>query len=307
MRTVVFINAHSRQAKSHLRAVRKFFNSPRSPFKIVDFIIVEDLNKFDEYIDQLTALKNLECVIVGSGDGTIVAVLNALKDRKDLRYGFLPLGTSNVFVRSLGLPIDIKKSFALLSAGKTAPVCLGSINGKLFANSAGTGVPSRVVANLTNKTKRYLGPLAYIVSGIREFIRHDAFECSIDTGTETITFHTHHLLIANGKYHGLVPVGHGASVFNDKLVVIAFGTTKNRWQYARTIATFGLSKRKHRDTFVMPLERMVLRTDPVREIEADGEPIGLAPAEVKIIKNAITVFTASPTQTAASKPRKNRR
>src|SRR5687767_7892901 len=114
MRTVVFINAHSRQASQHMRAVRKFFARGESPFELLDFIVVEELRDFKKYVERLRAHKNAECIVFGSGDGTIVSLLNELKHRQKLVYGFLPLGTSNTFVRSLDIPLDCKKALKVL-------------------------------------------------------------------------------------------------------------------------------------------------------------------------------------------------
>src|SRR5574338_669941 len=107
MHTVVFINSHSRQAAKHVAAIRRYFQRANQPFEILDFVVIDELDKLDESLEKLTRTKNLQAVIVGSGDGTIVAVLNALKHRPDIVYGFLPLGTSNTFARSLNIPLDI--------------------------------------------------------------------------------------------------------------------------------------------------------------------------------------------------------
>src|SRR5215207_4712026 len=99
MRTVVFINSHSRQASKNLAAVQKAFSKPGLKFKVIDFIVVEDLEKFDLYLQKLRTRKDMECVFIGSGDGTLNTVINVLRDRKDIVYGFLALGTTNAFVR----------------------------------------------------------------------------------------------------------------------------------------------------------------------------------------------------------------
>src|SRR5262249_43923270 len=125
MRTIVFINSHSRQAAQNLKLVKSFFAKPDSSFDIQEFIIIEDLARFKHAIKKLQSAKHVECVIIGSGDGTIVSVLNALKGRSDIVYGFVPLGTTNAFARGLGIPIDIKRSLKVLDAKNIRHASLG--------------------------------------------------------------------------------------------------------------------------------------------------------------------------------------
>lgn len=290
MKTALLINSLSRQAGKHtdqvIHAVQKLPN-----IKLTEVLIINEPRDVDVCLGRLAAIPNLKCVIVASGDGTIIAALNALKSRK-ITYGFLPLGTSNTFARSLGLPKDYKKVLQIIGQGHTRPVSLGMIKGTIFANIAGIGVPARVSAHISNRTKRYLGPLAYTLSGIWHLLRHKAFYCEIEIGGRTEAFYTHHLLIANGTYHGSLPVSPDASAFNDKLMVVAFGTTKSRWRYALSMLRFGL--RKHESdpaTRIFPVTKAKLTTTPRRTIEVDAELIGKTPATIQVKKHAINVFT----------------
>lgn len=290
MRTVLFINAHSRQAKKLADTVTESIKSI-DKLKVVDVIIVEQLGQIDEYLKRLAKTRRLQCVIVGSGDGTIVAVLNALKNKNKIVFGFLPLGTSNTFVRSIGLPLDIDEALEVVRKQKIRPASLGSVNGLIFANIAGVGLPVRVARNLTNRTKKYLGPFAYLVSGLKELISHTAFYCTIESDKGSESFYTHYLLIANGKWHGPVAVSNYASVYRNQLVILAVGTNQSRWKYAVSMIRFGLGKH-HNDpnVRVIPLKEARIITRPNRAVEADGEVITATPAEVKIIKDAIKVF-----------------
>jgi diacylglycerol kinase (ATP) len=292
MRTVLFINTHSRQARKLSNEVIHALSAKKSGFDIVDVIIVKSLEDLDSDLKKLKFIDKLECVIVGSGDGTIVAILNALKGRKKITYGFLPLGTSNTFVRSLGLPPKAADAIDIISKKRTRLVSLGAVNGVLFANIAGVGLPVRVVRNLTDRMKKYLGPFAYLVSGAKELIGHSAIQCTIIEGRKRESFYTHHLLIANGKYHGHLPIAADASLFKNQLVVVAFGVSQSRWHYIKSMVRFGLGTHES-DPHVrlIPIKKARLLTSPNRRIEADGEMISSTPAEIKIIKNAIRVFT----------------
>jgi diacylglycerol kinase (ATP) len=290
MRTIVFINGHSRQAAQHMKLVKRFFAKPDNPFEVVEFIIIDNLNKFGDALKKLQTAKNIGCVIIGSGDGTIVAVLNALKGRKSMLYGFIPLGTTNGFVRSLGIPVSVRRSLTVLSKQHERRASLGKINDTLFANFADLGIPVQVVDNLTDKVKRYLGSFAYAVSGMRELARHEPFWCKVETDNQTISFQTHHLLIANGRHRGLAVVDSVTSAYDDSLT-IAYSTNLNRLEYLKDALGFVTGRTNKREgVHFIYAKKVVITTKPKQPIQADGEIIANTPAHVQVIKDAIRVL-----------------
>lgn len=296
MHTIVFINSHSRQATQNIKLVKKFFDKPDSPFDVREFIVVDDLNKFDTAIKKLKAAKKIDCVIVGSGDGTIVAVLNALKDRKNMLYGFIPLGTTNGFVRSLGIPVTVRRSLTVLSKQHERRASLGKINDVVFANFADLGFPVQVVDNLTDKVKRYLGSFAYAVSSVRELARHEPFWCEVETDGKTKSFQTHHLLVANGRHRGLAVVEAAASTYDDSLT-IAYSTNLNRLEYLKDAFGFITQRTDKREgVHFIYAKKVVIRTKPKQPIQADGEIIATTPAHIRVLKDAIRVLVPPPSK-----------
>lgn len=291
LRTVLFINAHSRRGNKHCREVIDFFKSQQN-FEIIDVMVVKRLKRLDEYLEKLADKKSVDCVIVGSGDGTIVAVLNALKRRRNICYGFVPLGTSNTFVRSLGFPPDLKDSLELIAKQKVSQVSLGAVNGRLFANIAGIGMPVSVAGRISNRSKKLFGPVAYVLSGLKEITRHKAMLCDIMYDGRRDSFYTHHLLIANGPYHGHMPVSDQLTLQKDELMLMAVGVGQSRWQYAKSIIRFGFGRHQSDPKVKMfTFKSGRLKTTPVRAVEADGELIGRTPAKISVKPAAIRVFT----------------
>lgn len=259
--------------------------------QIVETIVVRKLDDMETSLNRLKRHKRLQCVIVGGGDGTLITVLDAMKDRHGVTYGFLPLGTSNTFVRSLGIPLTYEDAVKIIQKGYVRKSSLGEINGRIFANMAGIGLPVQVSDKISNTAKRYLGTAAYVTSGIHQLAKHEAFKCEVRTPKETITFTTHHLLIANGPYHGHIPVTESLSVHDDKLMLISFGTDESKLRYAKSMIRLGLERHLNDpDTRIFPITTATITTEPEQEIEADGEVIAKTPAKVQIKKSAIRVF-----------------
>jgi diacylglycerol kinase family enzyme len=87
-----------------------------------------------------------DLVVVVGGDGTIRFVLAALAEcGANIPVGIVPFGTANVLARNLGIlehgffASSPDNAFATLKSGRTTSIDLGSMNGELFAVTAGVG------------------------------------------------------------------------------------------------------------------------------------------------------------------------
>jgi diacylglycerol kinase (ATP) len=286
MHTVVLINAHSRKARKLLPQIRHDLHE----LKIDELIVVRRKKDFPKVYQKLKDNHRLRRLIIGSGDGTITTTINHLRGR-NITYGLLPLGTCNTFAYNIGLPLEYEKALKIIKHGTPTKVTLGAMNDQLFTCNAAIGVSTKVAEHISDKTKRYLGQAGYVLSGIKELVRHRPFEARIEIDDEVLSFTTHQLLIANGRYHGHVPIAKAASVYKNQLVLVAFGTDQSRLQHAKSMARFAL-KKHHADesTLIMPFRHAMLTTTPLRNIEADGEVAGATPVELRIMPDAITVL-----------------
>ncbi len=86
-----------------------------------------------------------DTVLVGGGDGTVSATAATLCD-SDIALGVLPLGTMNLFARSLGMPQDLDAALAALVTARRHKVDLGEVNGRLFTHHVSMGLQPRLVA-----------------------------------------------------------------------------------------------------------------------------------------------------------------
>jgi diacylglycerol kinase (ATP) len=291
MQTVIFINAHSRKSKGLINRISVDFEAMHDSYEIRKIIVVKRKKQMKSKLAELNEeAKAAECVIVGGGDGTITSVLNVLKDYKVV-YGLLPLGTGNVFVRSLGLPTNYAEAIELLSDAQPTPVALGSLNGTLFANISAIGISERVAATVSDRTKKNFGEVAYILSGLKELLHHSSFECKLNADGKIHRFTTHHLLIANGHYQGPYSVGGQASVFKNQLVAVAFGIGQSKFQYLKSILQFALNTHEESPSVrIIPFKKAELVTHPQRKIEVDGESHNRTPAVFTCVPDAMLVL-----------------
>jgi len=289
MRTVVFVNGGSRQARRVLNRLKADLSD--SQFNIVAFIKISPWRRFSTGLRNLREVTRLDCVIIAGGDGTIAGVLNVLSRRQNLRVGLVPLGTGNSFARSLGLPLEYEEAVATIKAGRTRQANLGAINGQVFINAAAIGLSAASAHRISDRTKRRLGRLAYFFSGAMVLLHHRPFSCVLKTPRKTYRFRTHELLITNGSFHGGKIVDHHTTVYKDYLTFTALGSDKSRWQYIKS--QWHIRRGRQREDgqlFNVSAASASVTTTPRRLVHADGEIITRTPAKFQIKPHAITVF-----------------
>lgn len=101
--------------------------------------------ELQDRLDDRLATDPPEAVIVGGGDGTVSSMAAALCDT-GIALGVLPLGTMNLFARSLGMPLDLEKALDALATAEVHKVDLGEVNGRLFTHHVSMGLQPRLVA-----------------------------------------------------------------------------------------------------------------------------------------------------------------
>jgi len=124
-------------------------------------------------------------VIVGGGDGTISSIVDYFA-HQDVVLGILPLGTGNSFARTLGIPLTLEGAVDVIVHGKVADIDLGKVDQDYFANIASIGFSAEVARNSSNRLKKLLGPLAYGLVAVREFVRHRSFSCTLQIDHQEI-------------------------------------------------------------------------------------------------------------------------
>lgn len=113
----------------------------------------------------------VDLVIAAGGDGTVNEVVNGIGwSRWQPRLGIVPIGTANDFAAGLGIPHDVEGAVRIAVSGRPIAVDVARVNRRLFVNVSTGGFGAEATEHAPLETKRLLGPLAYLVTGVREFV-----------------------------------------------------------------------------------------------------------------------------------------
>lgn len=124
---------------------------------------------------QDAAARGLDVVVAFGGDGTLNEVATGLAG-SSTALAMLPGGSTNVFVRSIGLTNDPMVALAevttALDRGEIATVSLGRANGRYFCFHAGIGYDAAVVEQVERRAsfKRLVGQPLFVYAALRTWL-----------------------------------------------------------------------------------------------------------------------------------------
>ena len=233
-----------------------------------------------------------DLLVAGGGDGTLSLASQHLAYR-DIALGVLPMGTTNNFARTLGIPLDVAGAVSLLTNGKVADVDLGEAGGTFFANLVSVGLSGHVAATVPHGLKQLLGRAAYPLTAAARLPAHRPFRATITAGDERRTLTTHQLNIANGSFHAGRPITADASADDRLLVAYTLGSGGRLSLVAATVRhALAGARRSHAEPTFLATSELWLHTDPPLPLDIDGEVHGRTPVRIMLAGNALRVMVA---------------
>jgi diacylglycerol kinase (ATP) len=275
--------------------------------------VVEATEARDSAGRQARAGINAGCdaVFACGGDGTVFEVLQGVAESTAM-MGVIPLGTGNVLAHDLGLAARPERAAAQILSFVPQRISLGRIlsagRSRFFTVAAGVGVHAELLYRANARAKQRGGYFAYYSHGIRMLFRHAfvPFPLEITTSAGEAIETTALELVAmrvrsfGGPLRNWRP---GSSLLSPdlRLVLLRNASRAHMLRYTLKaltgIAAYdGLDKADADLSFVFA--KSVRCSAPSvgasqLRVQADGELLGPAPAEISIIPEALTLLIPS--------------
>lgn len=116
--------------------------------------------------------KNRDCfdiVICAGGDGTLNGVISRfMKMGCVLPIGYLPMGSTNDFARTLGYSLDFAQALEMSCMQEDRLIDIGKFNDQYFVYVAAFGSLAEVSYRTSQEAKNILGHFAYLLKGIQK-------------------------------------------------------------------------------------------------------------------------------------------
>ncbi len=256
-----------------------------------------------------------DTIFACGGDGTINNAAQVLANTP-AALAILPMGTANALAHDLGLPMNVIAAAKAAISGTTRRVALGKVTcsglaggpmTRYFTVAAGIGVDAHLFYKLHSGSKQRLGMTAYYAKAMNLLVTYSMARFAaeyVETGSAVPRKAdvTELLAVRIRRFGGIVrELAPGASLDRDDMRLIVC-RTGSRLRYLSYVARSLLG-----GSWTIPGIDLVhatrVRCDYLQDstskserriyVEADGELIGMLPAEISIVPNALTLLAPS--------------
>jgi len=240
-----------------------------------------------------------DVIVAAGGDGTVREVVSGLM--KCLtgdsfvvgpRLGLLPLGTTNILARELGISTEVSGAVRVLSSCLPKAIRIGVANDQYFISALGAGVDAQVVQNVSLDLKRKIGKGAYVFELIKNLTRPKPLLIQAKfTGDSGATIPAASVIVSRSRYYaGSYSCAPDASVMDGALHVCLFTRPGriNAACYAFALGTGQLARTL--GYRILSVESVVIEGPRDEPVQADGDLIGMLPVVVSVAERPLSVL-----------------
>ena len=234
-------------------------------------------------------------IIAAGGDGTINEVAEGMVHTA-VPLAILPAGTANVLAMEMGLGRDLLRTARRLHELHPHRIAVGHVDagaGRLsrhFLLMAGIGVDAHIAYHVNPRVKATAGKVAYWLAGFSILGQSLApLQAEIDGRKRPCAFA---LISRVRNYGGDFEIARAVSLFDDDFEIVLFEgrTAAGFVKYLLGMAMNRLSGMK--GVTVLRADRITITGPPDRRvyIQIDGESAGNPPADIHIVRDALTLL-----------------
>ena len=243
--------------------------------------------------------RGADLILVAGGDGTINEAVNGMVN-SDVPLGILPAGTANVLANELGIGKSMERAAGALADAREERVALGLISGETgggkddsrrhFLLMAGAGLDADIVYHLNQRMKESFGKVAYWIGGFSKVGRRiPEFTVQAEGREYRASFA---LLSRVRNYGGDLEIAPTISLLDDEFEMVLFEGESSLGFLKYMLAVVVHQQRGMRGITILRTRQAVFSAaaDSKIHVQVDGEYVGLAPARVEIVPNALTLL-----------------
>lgn len=256
----------------------------------VDILFTQKQGDATEYAKNATS----KVVVAIGGDGTLNETITGLMQNDNkLTLGYIPLGSTNDFAKSMGIPFCWKSAAKAIITGEERVIDVCRFNEKYFSYVAAYGMFAETSCSVNQKLKNKLGHMAYLLLGVKEVFRKNKFDIDIEVDGKRISGTYAFLGFGNTKSIG------GLLKFKDTIVQMRDGLfevflvkyPKSLWQLSRMLKKFyksewvgdGLELYHAKEVKVYNNGSMLWSLDGEKNILKENASITIVPDAIKIL------------------------
>lgn len=242
--------------------------------------------------------RGADVVIACGGDGTVRAVAQSLAGTR-VAMGLVPTGTGNLLARTLRIPLDVASATRAALTGDDRAIDVGRLcsdpsdpaddlsddpadpgdraDERVFLVMAGTGLDATIMQSTPEDLKGRVGPLAYIISGLRAMRGQRARVSIAIDGAPPLRRSTRMVVVGNtGTLGGGLALMPDATVDDGRLDVVSLAPKGLLGWVAVLARVVSRNRRGSRRIEHWQAHEVVITSDVAQPAQVDGDLIGEA-------------------------------
>ena len=250
--------------------------------------------------------KGSDIIVCVGGDGTLNEVVNGFmgKDgpvRTESILAFIPRGTGCDFIKTVPIPVDVKRLLELIANPHIRPIDLGRLqyvdhtgtaSCKYFHNVISFGLGGEVDERVNRTTKVFGGFISFIWATVISILIYNKkqihFKADNSFENNVISWN---IAVANGQYHGGgMHVAPGARIDDGLFHVTVIGNLTLPGVFINLPKLYNgkIYQLKKVNTFTC--KRLEAYSDQQVLLDVDGEQPGYLPVTIDILPHALSII-----------------
>ncbi|MBR9990104.1 MAG: diacylglycerol kinase family lipid kinase [Gemmatimonadetes bacterium] len=294
-RTLIILNPHAGN-DDEARMRRRLGGAFAARGAAFDLVATEHAGHATELAAEAARL-GYRAVAVCGGDGTLAEAATGLAGTVT-PLAIIPRGTANQVAQNLGIPRGLENAVEVAVSGVVSAIDLGRINDRAFALLAGAGYDAAVMQSATRELKERWGFGAYVYAAVKEALTAGPRRFRITADGRDIEVEAVSVMVANvGElFAHWLPIRFSlaprpTSAWRDGLLDVVIVAPRNApdlaailWRSAsRRVA--GSERLLHFQTHEITID-----ADPPIAVQVDGDPAGMTPVSITVMREALRVF-----------------
>ena len=212
-------------------------------------------------------------------------------------FGVIPRGTANAFSVALNIPTEVRAACRNILKGNIRVIDGAMANDKPMILLAGIGFEAGMVENAPREVKDILGPVAYVLGGVKQFFDQEKFKCtlSVDGEERELVDVAAITVAAVAPPTSMMAQGFGEVLPGDGLLDITIGSSDGRLSGLigmADLATAAVVKRPTENENILCLraKKISVSCDPPQKVVIDGEMLEMNPIAFEVMPGALHVL-----------------
>jgi diacylglycerol kinase (ATP) len=226
-------------------------------------------------------------------------VVNGIAQRDGVELAVLARGTGRDFVRTYGIPHDVRGAVDTALRGRAHAIDLGRVGYRAwsgdmhetwFANVASAGMSGAVARRANETTKALGGKVSFLLATLAVFARWDSSELRVSVDGDIRGGRMHDVVVANGRYFGGgMMICPEAEPDDGRFDVLLIGDLTKRDLLLTLPKTYRGAHLPHPKAELLRGSMVTVDAAEPLPIELDGEQPGTTPARFDLVPRALRV------------------